>query len=163
MKRITELHIPWSHTGCSLNELWNLPANATFLPDVSLLKENAAEYPSCDDTSIGSVVFVNTTLNTATVAYYNGNRTDSRACFVCDKSNGYELDTTTTERVCQIDGTWSGISTVCGMLWSSSVMYNFNNAVYIIIVNLFSISHVTKYLYVLQTAPQDAPRSVNLM
>ena len=98
-----------------MNELWNLPADdATFLPDVSLLKENAAEYPSCDNTSIGSVVFVNN--NTATVAYYNGNTTDSRACFVCDKSNGYELNTTIDERVCQIDATWSGSSTVCGML-----------------------------------------------
>lgn len=101
-----------------MNELWNLPAvDATFLPDVSLLKDrNAAEYPSCYNTSIGSVVFVNTTFNTATVAYYNGNTTDSRACFVCDKSNGYELNTTINERVCQIDATWSGISTVCGML-----------------------------------------------
>ena len=93
-------------------ELWNLPAtDATFLSDVSLL-ENAAQYPSCDDSSVGSVVLRNTTLNTATVAYYTGTTPGSRACFICDESNGYA--TTTTERVCQPEATWSGSPSICG-------------------------------------------------
>ena len=100
--------------GCNLTELWNLPAaNATFLTDVSLLND-AAQYPSCDDGSIGSVVLVNTTLNTATVAYYTGTTSGSRACFICD--DGYELSTTITERFCQGNGLWSGNPTMCGML-----------------------------------------------
>ena len=41
-----------------------------FLPDVSLLNDTAAQYPSCDVGSVGSVVLKNTTINTATVAYY---------------------------------------------------------------------------------------------
>ena len=103
-------------TGCSPMELWNLSAaGATFLPDVSLL-DDTAQYPSCDGGSAGSVVLVNTTLNTATVAYYTGTTPGFRACFVCDESSGYELNTTTTERTCRTDGTWSGSLITCGML-----------------------------------------------
>ena len=96
-------------TGCNLTELWNLPAgNATDLSD-------AARYPSCDAGSVGSVVLENTTLNTATVAYYNGTTSGSRACFVCDNSSEYELNSTITEKVCQSNGLWSGTPIVCGM------------------------------------------------
>ena len=59
---------------------------------------------------------MNTTLNTATVAYYSGTTTDSTACFVCN--TGYELNTTTNERVCQRNGLWSENSIVCGALAS---------------------------------------------
>ena len=102
--------------GCSPRDLWNLPAaDATFLPDVSLL-DDAAQYPSCDDSSVGSAVLVNTTLNTATVAYYSGTTPGSRACFVCDDDSGYKLNKVTAERNCQNDGTWSGSPITCGML-----------------------------------------------
>ena len=113
----------WSHdftsyhfTGCSPRDLWDLSAaDATFLSDVSLL-EDAAQYLSCDDGSVGSVVLNDNRLNTATVAYYNGATPGSTACFVCDRSSGYELNATTTaERVCQSDGLWSGSPIVCGM------------------------------------------------
>ena len=105
--------------GCSLTELWNLPAaGVTFLPDVSILNTSAAQYPSCDDRSIGSVVFVNTTLDTATVAFYSGTTAGSTACFVCDESSEYAPTTTTTaERVCRSNGTWSGSPILCGMLY----------------------------------------------
>ena len=97
-------------------ELWNLPAaGAAFLPDVSLLND-AAQYPSCVDGSVGSAVLVNTTLNTATVSYYAGNMTGSTACFVCDESSGYALNTSSNERVCQRNVTWSGSPTVCGTI-----------------------------------------------
>ena len=106
-------------TACFLEELWNLPATGfTFLSDVSLL-EDADQYLSCDDGSIGSVgsvVLNDNRLNTATVAYYNGATPGSTACFVYDRSSGYELNATTTaERVCQSDGLWSGSPIVCGM------------------------------------------------
>ena len=101
-----------SRTGCNLTELWNpSAANTTFLPDVSLL-DDATQYPSCDADSVGSVVLVNTTLNTATVAYYTGTTSGSRACFVCE--DGYELSTT-TDRFCQRNGLWSGNPITCGM------------------------------------------------
>jgi len=97
-------------------ELWNLPAaDDNFLFNVSLL-EDAAQYPNCSGSSGGSAVLVNTTLNTATVAYYNGTTPGSTACFVCDESSGYELITNINERVCQSDGTWSRSPTVCGMI-----------------------------------------------
>ena len=100
-------------TGCNLTELWNPPAaGATFLSDVSLLNDSA-QYQSCDAASVGSAVLVNTTLNTATVAYYSGTTASSTACFVCDE--GYELNSTTTERDCQPNGLWSGSPIVCGM------------------------------------------------
>ena len=104
-------------TDCFLENLWDLSAaGANFLPDVSLL-ENAAQYPSCDDSNVGSVVLRNTTLNIVTVAYYNGTTSGSMACFVCDESGGYAPNTTTTaERVCRSNGTWSGSPIVCGML-----------------------------------------------
>ena len=75
---------------------------------------DAVHYPSCGAGSVGSAVLVNTTLNTATVAYYTGTTDGSRACFVCDE--GYELNTTANERVCQRNGLWSGNPIVCGML-----------------------------------------------
>jgi len=103
-------------TGCSLTELWNLSAaDATFLSDVSLLNDTAAQYPICGDGSVGSVgsvVLVNTTLSTATVTYYSGNTPGSMACFVC--SSGYELNTTINTRFCQGNGLWSGNPIVCG-------------------------------------------------
>ena len=105
------LHDPF--TGCKQTELWNLPAaGATFLSDVSLLDDTAALHPTCDGRSVGSAVLVNTTLNTATVAYYTGTTAGSRACFVCN--NGYELNTTTSERFCEGNGLWSGNYIECG-------------------------------------------------
>ena len=101
--------------GCSAMELWNLPAvGATFFSDATLL-DDATQYPSCDDRSVGSVALVNTTLNTATVIYYTGTTPGSRACFVCDEGNGYEP--TNNERICQSNSTWSGSPTMCGMLY----------------------------------------------
>ena len=102
--------------GCSPRDLWNLPAaEANFLSDVSLL-DDAVQYASCDAGSVGSAALVNTTLNTATVAYYSGTTPGSRACFVCDEDSGYELNKVTAERNCQTDGTWSGSPITCGML-----------------------------------------------
>ena len=103
-------------TDCSLMELWDLPAtDATFLSDISLLNNNnAAQYPSCTNGSVGSVVLMNTTLTTATVAYYTGTAPGSRACFVCNNEGGYEL--TANERLCQSNSTWSGSPITCGML-----------------------------------------------
>ena len=109
------MKVVYHFTGCSLRVLWNLPAaNATFLPDVSLLNDTA-QYPSCNDESVGSAALRDTTLNTATVAYYTGTTPGSTACFVC--SNGYELNTTTIERLCERNGLWSGNSTVCGTFY----------------------------------------------
>ena len=103
-------------TGCSLRELWNLPAaNATFLPGVSLLNDTA-RYPSCNNESVGSAVLRDKRLNTATVAYYTGTTPGSTACFVC--SNGYEPNTTTNERLCERNGLWSGNSIVCGTFYN---------------------------------------------
>ena len=99
-------------------ELWNLPAaDAIYLSDVSLLNYSSIQYPSCDDETVGSAVLVNTTLKIATVAYYSGITAGSTACFVCDESGEYALNTsTTTERVCRSNGTWSGSAIACGML-----------------------------------------------
>jgi len=97
-------------------ELWNLPAaGAALLSNVSLL-DDAARYPSCVDGNARSSVLVNTTLNTATVAYYIGNMTGFTACFVCDEGSGYALNTSTNERVCQRNITWSERPAVCGMI-----------------------------------------------
>ena len=111
-------------TGCSLQELWNLPAavDIVFLPNVNSLGDAAANYPNCDDRSVGSVVLKNTTLNTATVAYITSG---SIACFVCDEKSGYELNTTTNERDCQRDGTWDKSSTICGRILIKFMMYQF--------------------------------------
>ena len=109
-------------TDCFLNELWDLPAvDGNFLSDVKLLNDSADHYPSCNGDSAGSIVLVNTTLNTATVAYYSGTTAGSRACFVCDEDNEYtsnEFDQhpIAPERVCQSDGTWSGSPIICGTL-----------------------------------------------
>ena len=101
-------------TDCSLMELWDLPAaDATFLTDSSLL-DDAAQYPSCTNGSVGSVVLRNTTLNTATVVYYTGTTLGSSVCFVCNNEGGYEL--TANERICQSNSTWSGSPITCGML-----------------------------------------------
>ena len=101
-------------TDCFPEELWNLPdTDFAFLSDLSSL--DAAQYPSCDDGS-RSVGLMDNRLNTATVAYYSGTTTGSRACFVCDESSGYALNTTTSERVCLSDGTWSGSPIICGTL-----------------------------------------------
>ena len=95
-------------------ELWNLPAaGVTFLSNLSSL-EDSVHYPSCGAGSVGSIVLVNTTLDTATVAYYTGTTPGSRTCFVCDE--GYEINTTTNERVCQRNGLWSRNPIVCGAL-----------------------------------------------
>ena len=102
-------------------ELWDLSAaGAAFLTDVSLMK-NADRYQSCVDGSVGSVALIDTTLNTATVAYYSGNMTNSTACFVCDESSGYTLNTSTNERICQRNITWSGSPAVCGMVYDCKV------------------------------------------
>ena len=118
---INTIHVPLislRFTDCSPMELWHQSANGfSFLPDVSLL-EDADEYPSCGDGIIGSVVLKDTTLNIATVAYYNGNATGSRACFVCNNGSGYELNAATNVRVCQTNALWSGSPIVCGMLQS---------------------------------------------
>ena len=110
------------HTGirvaqCSSMDLWNLPATGfTFLQAVSLL-QNAAQYPSCGNTSsAGSAVLVDRILSTATVTYYTGTTPGSRACFVCDENSRYMPNTTFIERVCQSDQTWSGSPIICGML-----------------------------------------------
>ena len=99
-------------------DFWNLPAaDAIYLSDVSLLNYSSIQYPSCDDETVGSAVLVNTTLKTATVAYYSGTTAGSTACFVCDESSEYAPNTsTTTERVCRSNGTWSGSAIACGML-----------------------------------------------
>ena len=69
----------------------------------------------------------NTTLNTATVAYYSGTTPGSRACFVCDESSGYAPNTTISiERACQNDGRWSRTPVVCGVLQSFG-MYHIQN------------------------------------
>ena len=93
-------------------KLWDLPAtDATFLTDITLL-DDSAQYSSCINGSIGSVVLMNTTLNIATVAYYTGTTPGSTACFVCDGE--YQL--TANERICQSNSTWSGSPITCGML-----------------------------------------------
>ena len=97
-------------------DLWDLPATGyAFLPDVTLLQD-AANYPSCGNTSVGSAAVVNTILNTSTVAYYTGTTFNSRACFVCDEKSGYRSNTNFSERVCQSDETWSRSPIICGML-----------------------------------------------
>ena len=104
------------YTDCFLEELWNLPdTRFAFLSDLSSLGDTA-QYPSCDNSSIGSVVLRDNRLNTATVAYYTGTTTGSRACFACNESSGHALNTTTSERVCLSDGTWSGSPIICGTL-----------------------------------------------
>ena len=101
-------------TDCSPSDLWDLSASGlTFLPNVSLLNDSAAQYPSCNDGSVGSVVLNDTEHSTVTVAYFSGITPGSSACFVCENASGYELNTT-TERVCQRHGVWSGIPIVCG-------------------------------------------------
>ena len=108
-------------TGCPLAEIWI--QSSSNLPDVRSLNDTAARYPSCDNSSVGSAVLENTTLNTATVAYYNGTTPGSRACYVCDEDNQYELNSTITVRVCQNNGLWSGSPIICGMLCICDVLH----------------------------------------
>ena len=101
--------------GCSLMELWDLSTtNTTFLHDVNLL-DDATQYHSCVHGSVGSAVLKDSRLGTSTVAYYTGITPGSKACFVCDENSGYELNTTTNERICQSDATWSEGPITCGM------------------------------------------------
>ena len=101
--------------GCSLMELWDLSTtNTTFLHDVSLL-DDAAQYESCVTGSVGSVALKDSRLSASTVAYYTGITPGSKACFVCHENSGYELNTTTNERICQSDATWSEGPITCGM------------------------------------------------
>ena len=96
-------------------KLWNLSTtNTTFLHDVSLL-DDATQYQSCVHGSVGSVALKDSRLNISTVAYYTGITPGSRACFVCDENSGYELNTTTNERICQSNATWSEGPITCGM------------------------------------------------
>ena len=95
-------------------ELWDLlAAGVTLLSDVSLL-DDATQYPSCVAGSVESVVLRNTTLNTATVAYYTGTTAGSTACFICN--DGYQLNTTISARFCSGSGLWSGDSIACSTL-----------------------------------------------
>lgn len=110
-------------TDCSLE---GLRTGATFMTDVSSLDYAAVQYPSCDAEIRWSFVLLDTKLNTTTVAYYNGTTPGSRVCFVCDKSNGYVLNTTFSERYCQSDGTWSRTPTICGTLF---IRFDFPNSV----------------------------------
>ena len=102
--------------GCSPMELWNLSTtNTTFLRDVSLV-DDAVQYQSCVIGSAGSAVLKkDSRLGTSPVAYYTGITPGSKACFVCDEDGGYELNTTTNERICQSDATWSEGPITCGM------------------------------------------------
>ena len=96
-------------------ELWNLSTTTTtFLHDVNLL-DDAAQYRNCVTGSVGSAVLKDSRLSTSTVAYYTGITPGSRACFVCDEYSEYELNTTTNERICQSDATWSEGPITCGM------------------------------------------------
>ena len=96
-------------------ELWNLSTtNMTFLRDVSLL-DDAAQYRNCVTGSVGSAILKDSRLSTSTVVYYTGITPGSRACFVCDENSGYELNTSTNERICQSDATWSEDPITCGM------------------------------------------------
>ena len=99
-------------TDCSLMELWNLPATNTTVS----LDDADVMYASCYDGSVGNAALKNATLNTNTVAYYNGTTPDSRVCFVCDENSGYKHNTTSNERVCQSDATWSEGPIICGRL-----------------------------------------------
>ena len=111
-------------TGCAPVELWDLPAAGfTFLANISSLNDTAAQYPICDDSSVESAVLLDTTLNIATVTYLTGTTPGSRACFVCDEDSGYESNTTSSVRVCQNDGTWSGNPITCGT-FLSNLMFN---------------------------------------
>ena len=105
-------------------ELWNLPAAGfTFFTNISSLNDTAAQYPICDDSSVESAVLLDTTLNIATVTYLTGTTPGSRACFACDEHSGYETNTTSSVRVCQNYGTWSGSPITCGT-FLSNLMFN---------------------------------------
>ena len=107
-------------TACNITELWNQQTpGGIFLSDVMLL-DDAAQYPSCDGRSVGSIVLMNSTLNTATVAYYTGTTPGSTVCFVCN--DWYELNTTISARFCKGNGLWSGDSIACSTLYNVVVM-----------------------------------------
>ena len=137
-------HLLDHFTGCSLRELWNLSAaGVTLLPNVSSLGDAAAQYPSCNVGSVGSVVLRDNRLNTATVAYYSGTTPGSRACFVCDESSGHGLNTTITERVCQNDAAWSGSPIICGTL-CYMVIYKIVH-VYVGEMNIWSLNTISPH------------------
>ena len=122
-------------------ELWNLSTtNTTFLHDVSLL-DDADQYHSCVHGSVGSAVLKDSRLSTSTVAYYTGITPGSIACFVCDENSGYELNTTTNERICQSDATWSEDPITCGMC----VIY----AIPIVSLHFIKLLHACTLLYLL--------------
>ena len=110
--------------------LWNLSTtNTTFLGDVSLL-DDAAQYHSCVTGSVGSAVLKDIRVSTSTVAYYTGITPGSKACFVCDENSGYELNTTTNERICQSDATWSEDPITCGIMLyiCTNIIFNLDTA-----------------------------------
>ena len=56
------ISVVWSLIGCSPVEVWDLPAAGfTFLANVSSLNDTAAQYPICDDSSVGSAVLLDAT------------------------------------------------------------------------------------------------------
>ena len=113
-----ELMLHDRFTDCSLEELKNQStAGVTFLTDASSLDDVAAQYLRCDT----GIRMLDTKLDTATVAYYNGTTPGSRVCFICDKSKGYALNTTFNETYCQKDGTWSRSSTICGTMFKNLI------------------------------------------
>ena len=62
-------------------------------------------------------MLLNTTLNTTTLACYDGTTPGSVASFFC--SDIYELNTTTDERMCVMSGnnaTWTGNPVACGKI-----------------------------------------------
>ena len=108
-------------------ELWNLATtNATLLPNVSLL-DDADQYPSCNNGSVWSAVLVDSTLNTATVAYHNGATPGLIACLVCDEYSGNEPNSAINERVCQSDVGWSNSTIICGRLFVISNLHTYGS------------------------------------
>ena len=98
-------------TDCSPMVLWNLPApGSRYLDDVHFL-----DYANC--TNVQCVGLENATLMTVTVAAYNNTSPGSTVRFFTDKSNGYAPNITTSpERRCESDLTWSGDPIVSGRL-----------------------------------------------
>lgn len=92
-------------------ELWNLPApGAEYLDNVRFL-----DYASCD--GVQCVGLNNTTLMTVTVVAYNNTSPGFTVHFFTDKSAGYAPNITTSpERQCKSDLTWSGDPIVSGRL-----------------------------------------------
>ena len=84
--------------------------------------------------SVGSVVLVNITLNTATVAYYTGTTAVFRACFACDESSNYMNEIQTSLLKVSVKVVWKShyvwyvvihwgkffveISEICALAWN---------------------------------------------